>query len=398
MVDFDHHSAEFREDCPAIIAKLHASGCPLAYSPHHGGFWAIYGYEALYDAVQDAGLFSSTHSTEHPKGVPAAPYPDPLIPIDYDGPLVHEYRRVVLPRFSPRGAQADEPRTRALATELIDGFIDRGEVDLTQELLTPLPARLILEILGWDATAWPQWIEWIHATVHDRAEQPERAAEGVTNILVNIAAEIEKRRHGAASGAFSDILEAEIDGRPMTDDEVISFAFLLLLGGMDTTAGLTGNVILELDRRPDLRQRLIDDPSLIPNATEEFLRYDSPAFGLYRTVTRDAEFHGQQLCKGDRVLMMYPAANRDPAAFDDAEEIDFDRTAIRHMAFGLGSHRCLGSNHARVMFRVMLEEILARLPDYSVVREGVVRFPDAGDVYAVRNLPIRFTPGAPRAP
>ena len=121
---------------------------------------------------------------------------------------------------------------------------------------------------------------------------------------------------------------------------------------MDTTAGLTGNVIVELDRRPELRQQLIDDPALIGAATEEFLRHDSPSFGLYRTVTRDAVFHGEQLRRGDRAILMFPAAGLDPATFEDPDTIDFVRTSNRHMAFGLGAHRCLGSHHAWIMFRV----------------------------------------------
>jgi hypothetical protein len=396
-IDFDHHSSEFRDQCPAVIAGLHASGRPLGWSDAHGGFWAIYGYDALYDAVQDAALFSSAHSATEPKGVPRSTQDDPLIPIDIDGPVVHEYRRVVLSWFSPGGAKALEPRIRELTTELIDAFVERGHTDLSQELFTPLPARLILEMLGWDADRWPEWIEWIHSTVHDRTEHPERAVDAVTNIFSNIGAEIVARRADLGDDLFSDILRAEVDGAPLTDEQVMSYGFLLLLGGMDTTAGLTGNVIVELDRRPELRPQLIDDPALIGAATEEFLRHDSPSFGLYRTVTRDAVFHGEQLRRGDRAILMFPAAGLDPATFEDPDTIDFVRTSNRHMAFGLGAHRCLGSHHARIMFRVMLEEVLARLPDFRIAG-SIVRFEDAGDVYAVRELPVAFTPGPRRTP
>ncbi len=391
-IDFDHHAPEFRDHCPAVVAGLHATGRPLGWSNEHGGFWAIYGYDALYDAVQDPELFSSAHSATTPKGVPRSTQDDALIPIDIDGPLVHEYRRIVLSWFSPGGARELEPRVREIATELIDEFIERGHADLSQDLFTPLPARLILEMLGWDTERWPEWIQWIHSTVHDRTEHPERAVEAVTNIFTNIGEEIERRRAHLTDDMFSDILRAEIDGAPLTDAQVISYAFLLLLGGMDTTAGLTGNVVVELDRRPRLRRQLIEDPSLMAKATEEFLRFDSPSFGLYRTVTRDSEFHGQQLRHGDRVILMFPAAGLDPSTFDHPDEIDFTRTSNRHMAFGLGAHRCLGSHHARVMFRVMLEEVLTRMPDFRI--EGdIVRFEDAGDVYAVRRLPVAFTPG-----
>ena len=162
---------------------------------------------------------------------------------------------------------------------------------------------------------------------------------------------------------------------------------------MDTTSGVTGNTLLLVDQDPALRQQLIDEIDFIPKAIEEFLRIAGPGGGLYRRVTRDTEFHGEQLCQGDRVLMMFWAANRDPRAFRDPETIDIHRTNNRHMAFGLGPHRCLGSHHARLMFTTLLRGIITRIPDFAVQWEGVERFEDCGSVYAVRHLPVTFTPG-----
>jgi cytochrome P450 len=392
VIGFDHHDAEFREHNKEVVKRLHGSGCPLGYSEHHGGYWAIYGYDAIYDAVQDWELFSSRHGGGVQKGVPPAAYDTPLIPIDVDGPMVQEYRRVVLSWFSPGGAKRDEPRIREICAELIDSFIERGECDLSQELLTPLPARLILEMLGWQPDRWREWIEWVHASIHDRTADPEKAEASVAEIFGNIGAEIAARAEDPGDDLFGDLLRARPGSGPFSPEQLLGYAYLLLLGGMDTTAGLTGNVVELLDGRPDLRELLLDDPTLLPSATEEFLRYESPSYGLYRTVTRDAEFHGQSLEAGDRVILMFPAAGLDPKAFDDVDDVQFDRTSNRHMAFGLGPHRCLGSHHARVMFQVMLEQILERMPDFRISGE-VVRFTDAGDVYAIRNLPVRFTPG-----
>lgn len=392
-IDFDHHGPEFRDDNKGVVRRLHASGCPLGHSEAHGGFWAIYGYDAVYDAVQDWELFSSAHTPEHPKGVPAASYDTPLLPIDFDGPLVHEYRKLLLSWFSPGTAKADEQRVRELCTELIDAFIERGSCDLAQELLTPLPARLILEKLDWQPERWPEWIEWVHASIHDRTEDPAKAEAAVGQIFGNILTEMAARRENLGSDLFSALLTARVHDQPLDDLQLLGYSYLLLLGGMDTTAGLTGNVIELLDQRADLRRQLIDDPSIMPSAVEELLRFESPSYGLYRRVTRDTVFHGQPLREGDRVILMFPAAGLDPAAFERADEIDFARTGNRHMAFGLGPHRCLGSHHGRMMFRVMLSEILLRLPDFRV-SDDVVRFKDAGDVYAIRNLPITFTPGA----
>jgi cytochrome P450 len=391
-IAFDHHGADFRDDNRGVVRRLHATGCPLGHSSAHGGYWAIYGYDAVYDAVQDWELFSSAHSEADPKGVPQASYPTPLIPIDIDGPMVHEYRKVLLAWFSPATAKADEPRIREICTELIDAFIERGSCDLSQELLTPLPARWILEKLDWQPERWPEWIEWVHASIHDRTEDPAKAEAAVGQIFGNILAEMASRRQQLGADLFSALLQAAPGGSELDDLQLLGYSYLLLLGGMDTTAGLTGNVIELLDQRPDLRAQLLAQPELTSGAVEELLRHEGPSYGLYRTVTRDTVFHGQALAKGDKVMLMFPAANLDPAAFVDAEDVDFERTANRHMAFGLGPHRCLGSHHARVMFRVMLTEILRRLPDFRL--DGVpVRFHDAGDVYAIRNLPITFTPG-----
>jgi cytochrome P450 len=391
-LDFDHHNAEFRDHNKEVVARLHATGCPLAHSPNHGGYWAIYGYDAVYDAVQDAELFSSVHTAEHPKGAPAAPYVNPLVPIDFDGPMVKEFRRVALGTFSPTGAQDDLPRIRAICDDLIDSFIETGRADLSHDLFTPLPARWVLGSLGWDVDRWPEWIEWVHAMVHDGISDPDRAVWGGEMLFSEAMKELEARRENPTDDLFSEIVNSRPGGQPMTDEQIVGYASLVVIGGMDTTAGLTGNVIEYLDAHPEIRQRLIDEPELLPRATEEFLRLQSPSYGLYRRVTRDAEFHGQQLRKDDIAMLMFPAAGLDPAVFDNPNEADFDRTGNRHMAFGLGAHRCLGSHHARVMFQIMLTQVLERMPDFRI-SGPVERFHDSGPVYAIRHLPVEFTPG-----
>jgi len=394
-VDLDHHGPEFRDDNRSVIRRLHGSGCPIGHSTHVGGFWAIYGYQAVYDAAHMPELFSSRHAPpEIQKGIPPSATPIAFAPLDYDGPIVQELRRVVLGYLSPQGAKREEPRLRAIATELIDEFIERGTCDLSWELLTPLPARWILEALGWDATEWRTWIGLIHSIVHDRVEDLQKSEEAAAEVATRVMTEVAARRD---SGELGDdltgaILRAECAGQPLSDEQVIGFLVLLLLGGMDTTAALTGNTIIELDRDHELRRRLIDDRSLLPAATEEMLRHSSPSYGLYRTVMRDEVFYGQQLRAGDRAMIMFPAAGLDPDVFEAPEDIQPDRTGNRHFGFGAGPHRCLGSHHARVMFQVILDEIFDRLPDFRIDGE-VVRFHDAGDVWGPRILPIAFTPG-----
>jgi cytochrome P450 len=393
VIDFDHHAPFLRDHNDEQLQQLISTGCPMGWSTHYGGFWAIWGYEALFAAVQDADLFSSGHSVELPKGLPAAPYVDALIPIDIDGPIQQEYRKMVLNWFNPGHARSMAPRIQEICDDLIDDFIERGEADLSYELFTALPAKVTLEMLDWESDRWRDWVGWVHGLIHDSAHYPEKGAEAVQNLYTNIQNEIERRRDLLGHDLFSDMMRHEVNGRRLTDDELRNFALLVLLGGMDTTAGTTGNTIMRLDADPALRQQCIDEVAHMPKAIEEFLRHDGPGGGLYRRVTRDAEFFGEQLKKHDRVLMMYWAANRDPKAFPEPEKIDIHRTNNRHMAFGMGPHRCLGSHHARLMLSTMMTGILTRLPDFKVVHSGVERFEDCGSVYAVRYLPVTFTPG-----
>jgi cytochrome P450 len=393
VFDFDHHGAELRDENDKVLEKLVTSGCPMAWSTQYDGFWALWGYDELFEAVQDAELFSSVHSKELPKGAPPALYESPFIPIDIDGALQQEYRKLVLGWFNPGHARNMEPRINQICTDLIDDFIERGEADLSYELFTALPARVTLEMLDWTSERWRDWVGWVHAVIHDSTHNPEKGMEGIAALYENIGLEIARRRKDPGDDLFSNIMQAQVQGQYMTDEQIRDFTMLVLFGGMDTTAGVTGNTILRFDKNPALRQQMIDEIDHMPKAIEEFLRHDGPGGGLYRRLTRDVEFNGQEMKKGDRVLMMYWAANRDPKMFPDPETIDIHRTGNRHMAFGMGPHRCLGSHHARLMVSIMLREILTRIPDFKVNWDGVERFDDCGSVYAIRYLPVTFTPG-----
>jgi cytochrome P450 len=286
-----------------------------------------------------------------------------------------------------------KPRIEQICTELIDNFIERGEAELSYELFTALPAIVVLEMMDWDSTNWREWVDWVHGAIHDGALYPERGLAAITSLYGAIGNEIAKRKGKMGTDLFSDMMRYEVRGQTLTDEQLRDFAMLVLFGGMDTTAGVTGNTMLLLDKDHALRQQLIDEIDFIPKAIEEFLRYAGPGGGLYRRVTRDTEFHGFEMKQGEPVLMMFWAANRDPKMFPDPEKIDIHRTNNRHMTFGMGPHRCLGSHHARIMFSTMLREVLNRLPDFKVNWDGVERFHDSGSVYAIRYLPVTFTPG-----
>lgn len=388
--DLNHHSLEFMRDPYGKLGELR-SRCPVAKSSAWGGFWMITGYDEISEALHDTETFSSAPN-ERGKGVPPPPGAPQLAPIDFDPPEVGFYRSFLLKRFSPGAAKQLEPTIREIANEFIDEFIETGQADVSQQLFTALPAQLILRILGFDHTRWREWIVWVHGFVHERATDTEGAQAKIMAMAAQIVAEISESRSTSRPGVMTELINAEQDGRRLTDDELVKIVFLLILGGMDTTAGLTGNSLLRIAADDELRQTIIDDPDVLDRGTEEFLRHDTPTMGLSRVVAKDVVFHGRSLKRGDHVMLMYASGNRDVRTFDDPEKLDLGRPGNRHMAFALGVHRCLGSNLARSMFKVMITELLARVPDLRVDFEHVQRYPDAGDVYAVKHLPITFTP------
>lgn len=386
---YDHHSLEFRDRPHEVFDEIR-SKCPVAHSDSHGGFWTLANYASVFEAARDDERFSSVGGV----GVPVSGLPFPILPIETDPPETQAFRAITMGPFSPKTARDAEPVMREIATELIDEFIERGEADLVQELTTPLPARLMLRMLGFDESKWKSWVERVHATIHDRAHDADASMMAGASLLTELAEEMEARRDRSADAdLYSRIVHGTVNGEPLDDVQITMYGLLMMFGGMDTTSGLTGNVLVELCADPELRQRLIDDRSLLPEATEEFLRHDTPTLTLARTATQDFEFHGQQICQGEPVLLAWGAANRDPEVFPDPHTIDIDRANKKHLAFGVGAHRCLGSNLAREMFMVMIDEVLTRLPDFQLDGEPE-RFEDAAEVWAVRHLKVRFTPGA----
>ena len=393
--EFDHHCPAFRDAPYAAFEQMRAA-CPVSHSDQHGGFWTLVDYQSVFEAARDDDLFNSYPSV----GVPASTSPFPILPIESDPPLTQKLRQVTIKHFSPRSAELLRPRARQMATEMVNDFIQRGKCDIVAELTNPLPAKLVLHMLGFDESKYLQWVNWVHTFVHDRTHDEEKAAVAAVELFGEIHTHMTERRESGDLGAdvFGAILTGHIDDVPLDDMQITMYTVLMMLGGMDTTSGLTGNSLLHMIEQPELRQILLNDPEMLKPATEEFLRHNTPTLGLARTISRDAEFHGQQLNSGDRAILMWGAANHDPDVFEEPDRIDFNRpNAQKHMSFGVGQHRCLGSHLARVMFQEMISEILERLPDFEL--DGIpVRFEDAGEVHALRQLPIRFTPGPVKTP
>jgi cytochrome P450 len=397
-VDFDHHSPDIASDPYPSYAQLRGR-CPVAWSTRHGGFWVLSDYASVYAASQDDETFRSAPTV----ALPEQPYGIRNIPIDTDNPETEQLRRILLAGYSPGAVRKLEPGISAMADELIDGFAGAGSCDLVRDYAMPLPARIVLRVIGLDDGSaegdWFWYVERIHTIIHGMTGDTEGTVAAGMELAGRIVEHMNRRREsGDYSGQLGALLTAEVDGAPLSDMDVMSYVFLLLFGGLDTTTAALANALVVLDRDRSLRTTLIEHPEKTATAVEEFLRFESPVQSLGRTISRDVEFGGQRMRAGERALLMWASANRDPAAFTDPDTVDLDRSPNRHLAFGVGLHRCLGSNLGRAMFHIMLERLLARVPDYRVTEDPTPhRYADSAIVYALHHLPVAFTP-APIAP
>ncbi|SHN17444.1 cytochrome P450 [Cryptosporangium aurantiacum] len=398
-VSFDHHSPEYAHGWREINADLRGR-CPVARTDAHGGFWVISKYDDVAAVARDDATFSSYQ--ELPDGsrtgatIPVAPLRQ--VPIEMDPPEFFAYRKLLNPSFSPASVKAWEPFVRDVTTFCLDRVIAAGTTDLIRDIASPVPAILTLRVLGLPTEDWQVFSDTTHDLVHTVPGTPENdtALAGMFALIGQITQTIVERRAAPADDLISHLVRSEIDGRPLTDERLMEVITLVILGGVDTTGSLIGNALHWLQHHPEQRERLRVDPSLLPAATEEFLRFFSPVPGLARTATTDCVIGGQTIAAGDRLFLSWSSANHDEDAFDAPGEVRLDRTPNRHQSFGLGIHRCLGSNVARLEFRVVLEEVLRRLPDYVIDVEAATPYSSIGVVNGWVSLPATFTPAAPQ--
>ena len=390
-VHFDHHSPEFAA-APWPILEDMRHQCPVAHSDAYGGFWVLTRYEDIRTVALDDETFSSSQSIVIPAKQNAS---QPSIPIEADPPMFQEYRRVMQPLFSPTAVDRLEPAIESFVTGCIDEFIEEGSCDFVHDLADPLPALTTLHKLGLPLDDWARFAEPLHKTVFLRQGDPARAGvmEQLAWIRQVIVDAVTDRRLHPRDDMITYLVNASVAGRPIEAEEVVAMIVLTIQGGFDTTGSAIGNALLYLDADRDARQRLIDDPALIPSAVEELLRFEAPQFALARVATRDVEIGGQRIAAGDRILLVWASGNRDENVFSDPNEVVLDRFPNRHMTFGLGAHRCLGSTLARRQILVALRSVLRRMPDYEIRHAKVIRAQTIGVAYGSFSLPARFTPG-----
>jgi cytochrome P450 len=303
-------------------------------------------------------------------------------------------RGLVSKVFTPRRVKALEPAIRARTVELLDGFAERGEAEFIDEFAGILPMDVISEIIGVPAADRAEIRRWADLVVHrnegDPNVPPEGAAASGQMLQYFHAAVTERRKKGGGDSLTDGLLQAEIDGVRLTDGEIVAFLFLMSVAGNETTTKLLGNALVCLQRNPREREKVERDPGLIPEWVEETLRYEASSQILYRVMGEDFELHGETLKKGDPVALVVGSANRDERVFEDADTFDLGRSFTQSLAFGQGTHFCLGASLARLEGRVALEEVQRRLAGWRVDEDGLVRI-HSGNVRGFAHMPIRFT-------
>ena len=404
VVDFDQHSPEYRAGYPEISHGLR-SQCPAVWSDKYGGYWIITGRDLLGELAKHPELLSNDHDPlgeRNGYGGVAIPRPQGGQNrggfLEMDPPLQLEYRHVLNPFLSPTAVERWRPLVTDLARVCLDEVVDSGRIDFVDDLANIVPAVLTMGMLGLPLVDWVIYCEPAHAMVYTPPHSPDfgRMVELSMLMSQHLADAMETARTTPRPGMIKALIDAQAGGAPFVDSDILGTLVLLIGGGFDTTTSLTAHALDWLDEQPDQRERLRTDAALLDTATEEFVRFATPAQGGGRTITQDCEIGGQHFREGDRVWMAYALANHDPAAFDDPDDVVLDRFPNRHAAFGLGVHRCIGSNLARMSFKSMLTQVLNDLPEYRIAREGIVRYEDIGTINGYRHLPAVFPARARR--
>ena len=386
--DFSHLEPEWAAD-PYVIQDDLRGRCPIAHTDRFGGGWLPVRYEDVSAIAYDTQRFSSRsiimNNFRPPREVaPVGGSP----PISSDPPCHHDARKLLLPAFTKAAVSRQEPSTRAYCHSLIDTFEGRDVVDAAADYAQHIPMRVIADMLGYPPEDGPRFREFVENTLEGINLPPDERIARMTKLFDYLVEQVHDHLDNPRDDLTSYLINAELYGRKLEASHVVGTLVLLLIAGIDTTWSAIGASLWHLAKTPGDRERLVADPALLPTATEEFLRAYAPVT-MAREVVKETTVGGCPVKPGNMLLLSFPAANRDPAMFPDADKVIIDRKENRHAAFGLGIHRCVGSNLARMEMTVALEEWLRRIPDFGLDPAGKVTWSE-GTVRGPRQLPMLF--------
>jgi cytochrome P450 len=398
---FDRHGEEYRLRFEEFASDMQ-SGCPVAWNETYGGHWFAAGNKEVFDIARSADKVSNDYDPHNErKGYQGIGIPSPRTDMEpvfltMDPPAQRHYRQALNPYLSPAAVARWKPVIDEITRAALNETIETGRIDFVDDLANVVPAVATLALLGLPLKDWPIYCEPAHAQVYTKPDSPDMPkviaqSMEMTRLLHEATVEI---RATPRPGLIDGLIRSTIDGRPPTDVQVSAQLILLIGGGFDTTTALTAHSLEWLSEHPDERERLSRERDrLLDSATEEFLRFYTPAPGDGRTISQDCEIDGVEFKEGERLWLSWAMANRDPQVFPDPNRIQLDRENNRHASFGLGIHRCIGSNVARATFKSMLTAVLERMPDFVCDAAGAVHYDTVGVINGMKHLPATFTPG-----
>ncbi|MEV0617774.1 cytochrome P450 [Nonomuraea sp. NPDC050404] len=386
--DFSHVDPAWAADPYPIQDDLRRR-CPIAHTERFGGVWLPTRYEDVAAVAYDTERFSSraiiVSNNKPPLDLaPAGDAP----PITSDPPFHHDARRLLLPAFTKSAVAKREEATRAFCHELIDSFEGRDVVDAASEYAQHIPTRVIADMLGLPPGDGPRFRVFVENVLESAGRPPEERIAHFDELSDYLVAQIHDHLARPRDDLTTYLINAELHGAKLDPVHLVGTMMLLLIAGIDTSWSAIGASLWHLARTPADRERLVAEPELLPTAMEELLRAYAPVT-MARLVKEDMRWNGVDMRADDWILLSFPAANRDPAQFDRADEVIIDREVNRHAAFGLGVHRCVGSHLARMELRVALEVWLARVPAFALADPAAVTWA-AGQVRGPRTLPLRI--------
>jgi cytochrome P450 len=398
---FDRHTPEYRLQFEKITEEMH-SKCPAAWTETYDGHWVAAGSREVFELARCPAV-SNHHdlSGETPyKGI-SIPYAKRVNGVrggilEMDEPEHRIYRNVLNPYLSPAAVERWEPFIDDVTRACLDEKIESGQIDFVEDLANIVPAVLTLAMMGIPLRKWAIYSEPVHAAVYtpDNSPDIERVLAMHREMGLDMVNNMIEIREDPRPGLVNALLQMRVDGEPAPDLEILGNLGLIIGGGFDTTTALTAHSLEWLSEHPDQRELLgRERDTLLNAATEEFLRYFTPAPGDGRTFADDVEVEGTRFKEGERLWISWAMANRDPSVFPEPNKVILDRKGNRHFSFGIGVHRCVGSNVARTVFKSMLTAVLDRMGDYRCDPEGTVHYDSIGVIQGMRQLPATFTPG-----
>jgi hypothetical protein len=389
--DYDMFDPDYLRDPFSAWAEMR-DGCPIAHTDRYGGSWLPTKYDDLQALAKMVPELSSKSPIviDLPKALvkdDATGY-NAASPISADPPEQSWTRRALLPHFTPKGIAADHEYTKQLCHELIDGFIEDGKCDAAIDYAQQIPPRVIAKKLGVDEGMVDDFIEWVRGVLELGLQQPELRAKYRDIIRDYFAAEVADRRANPKDDLITALCQTEHEGELLPDGVVIGMCNLQLVAGIDTTWSSIGSALWHFAGHEDDRRLMVAEPELWDTAVEELLRFYAPVT-MARNAAEDVEYGGVEFKKGDKILMNFPGANHDPDHFEDAHEVHLDRQRNRHVAFGIGIHRCAGSNLARMEMEVALKTWFERIPEFTLSDPDAVTWA-GGQVRGPRIVPVTF--------